>query len=119
VSHLDYSVTGNDGSPRASMTLMVLSSLWKQRNVNRIHAAPPAALLQGSSTSPTATLAPIQGSGTSPPATLAHSYSPIVQLRHLLVSIKGDVQGLPKGGGKKGEEKGKRRQAEWEKRRGG
>jgi hypothetical protein len=29
---------------------------------------------------------------------LAHSYTPIVQLVHLLVSIKGDVQGLPKGG---------------------
>jgi hypothetical protein len=36
--------------------------------------------------------------GTSP-AMLAHSYTPIVQLGHLLVSIKGDVQGLPKGGG--------------------
>jgi hypothetical protein len=36
---------------------------------------------------------------TSPPATLAYSYTPIVQLGHLLVSIKGDVQGLPEGGG--------------------
>jgi hypothetical protein len=27
--------------------------------------------------------------GTSPPATLAHTYTPIVQLGHLLVSIKG------------------------------
>jgi hypothetical protein len=80
------------------MTSMVLSSLRKQGNVSRIHAAPPAALLQGSSTSLTATLAPIQGSGTSLPATLAHSYTPIVQLCHLLVSIKGDVQGLSKGG---------------------
>jgi hypothetical protein len=85
------------------MTSMVLSSLRKQGNISRIHAAPPAALLQDSSTSLTATLAPIQGSGTSPPATLAHSYTPIVQLGHLLVSIKGDVQGLPKGGEKKGE----------------
>jgi hypothetical protein len=76
---------------------MVLSSLRKQGNLSRIHVAPPAALLQGSSTSPMATLAPIQGSGTSPPATLAHSYTPVVQLGHLLVSIKGDVQGLPKG----------------------
>jgi hypothetical protein len=63
---------------------MVLSSLRKQGNVSRIHAAPPAALLQGSSTSP--------------PTMLAHSYTPFVQLDHLLVSIKGDVQGLPKGG---------------------
>jgi hypothetical protein len=39
----------------------------------------------------------IQGSSTSPPATLAHSYTPIVQLDHLLVSIKGDVHGLPRG----------------------
>jgi hypothetical protein len=37
--------------------------------------------------------------GTSPPGTLAHSYAPIVQLGHLLVSIKGDVQGLPNGEG--------------------
>jgi hypothetical protein len=64
------------------MTSMILSSLRKQGNISRIHAAPPAALLQGSSTSPS--------------ATLAHSYTPIVQLDHLLVSIKGDVQGLPK-----------------------
>jgi hypothetical protein len=70
---------------------MVLSSLWKQGNVSRIHAAPPAALLQGSSTSP--------------PATLAHSYTPIVQLDHLLVPIKGDVQGLPTGG--RGRESGR------------
>jgi hypothetical protein len=90
-------VTGNDGSPRASMTSMVLSSLQKQGNVSRIHAAPPAALLQGSSTSPTATLAHIQGSSTSPSATLAHSYTPFIQLDHLLVSIKGDVQDLPEG----------------------
>jgi hypothetical protein len=79
------------------MTSMVLSSLWKQGNVSRIHAASPAALLQGSCTSPTATLARTQGSSTSPSATLAHSYTPIVHLDHLLVSIKGDVQGLPKG----------------------
>jgi hypothetical protein len=41
-------VTGNDGSPRASMTSRVLSSLRKQDNVSRIHAAPTAVLLQGS-----------------------------------------------------------------------
>jgi hypothetical protein len=44
----------------------------------------------------------LQGSNTSPPATLAHSYTPIVQLDHLLVSIKGDVQGLPKRGSQSG-----------------
>jgi hypothetical protein len=44
----------------------------------------------------------LQGSSTSPPATLAHSYTPIVQLDHLLVSIKGDVQGLPKRGRQSG-----------------
>jgi hypothetical protein len=43
--------------------------------------------------------------GTSLPATLAHSYTPIVQLGHLLVSIKGDVQGLPKGGRDEGEQR--------------
>jgi hypothetical protein len=50
-------------------------------------------------------------------ATLAHSYTPIVQLGHLLVSIKGDVQGLPKGGRReKARKKGEQRQAEWERR---
>jgi hypothetical protein len=53
-SRLPWS-TGNDGSPRASMTSMVLSSLRKQGNVSRIRASPPAALLQDSSTSPPAT----------------------------------------------------------------
>jgi hypothetical protein len=86
---------------------MVLSSLRKQGNISRIHVAPSAALLQGSSTSLTTTLAPIQGSGTSPSAMLAHSYTPIVQLGHLLVSIKGDVQGLPKGGEKRRAEAGR------------
>jgi hypothetical protein len=44
----------------------------------------------------------LQGSSTSPPATLAHSYTPIVQLDHLLLSIKGDVQGIPKEGRQSG-----------------
>jgi hypothetical protein len=96
-------VTGNDGSPRASMTLVVLSPLRKQGDVSRIPAAPPAVLLQGSGTSPTstlsrtqgsstsstATLACTQGSGTSLLDTLAHSYTPIVHLDPLLASIKG------------------------------
>jgi hypothetical protein len=64
-------VTGNDGSSRASMTTVVLSLLRKQGDVSRIPAAPPAVLLQGSGTSPTATLSRTQGSSTSPTATLA------------------------------------------------
>jgi hypothetical protein len=89
-SHLARPVTGNDGSPRASITTVVLSPLRKQGDVSRIPAAPSAALLQGSgtsptttlshtqgsSTSPTATLACTQGSGTSLPDTLAYSYTP-------------------------------------------
>jgi hypothetical protein len=63
VSHQITPITGNDGSLHASMTSIVLSSLRRQRNVSRTQVAPPAALLQGSSTSP--------------PATLAHSYTPI------------------------------------------
>jgi hypothetical protein len=84
------------------MTTVVLSPLRKQGDVSRIPAAPTAALLQGSgtsptatlprtqgsSTSPTATLACTQGSGTSLPDTLAHSYTPIVHLDPLLASIK-------------------------------
>jgi hypothetical protein len=64
-------VTSNDGSPRASMTTVVLSPLRKQGDVSKILAAPTAVLLQGSSTSPTATLSPTQGSSTYPTATLA------------------------------------------------
>jgi hypothetical protein len=85
------------------MTSVVLSPLRKQGDVSRIPVAPPAVLLQGSgtsptatlsrtqgsSTSPTATLACTQGSGTSLPDTLAHSYTPILHLDPLLASIKG------------------------------
>jgi hypothetical protein len=85
------------------MTTVVLSPLRKQGDVSKIPAAPTAVLLQGSgtspmatlprtqgsSTSPTATLACTQGSGTSLPDTLAHSYTRIVHLDPLLVSIKG------------------------------
>jgi hypothetical protein len=53
------------------MTTVVLSPLRKQGDVSKIPAAPTAVLLQGSSTSPTATLSPTQGSSTSPTATLA------------------------------------------------
>jgi hypothetical protein len=84
------------------MTTVALSPLQKQGDISRIPAAPTAVLLQGSgtsptatlshtqgsSTSPTATLACTQGSGTSLPDTLAPSYTPIVHLDPLLVSIK-------------------------------
>jgi hypothetical protein len=96
-------VTSNDGSPRASMTTVVLSPLRKQGDVSKIPAAPTAVLpqsssapptatiphTQGSSTSSIATLACTRGSCTSPPDTLAHSYTPIVHLDPLLASIKG------------------------------
>jgi hypothetical protein len=99
------------------MTSVALSPLRKQGGVSRIPAAPPAVLLQGSgtsptatlsrtqgsSTSPTATLACTQGSGTSLPHTLAHSYTPIVHLDPLLASIKGRsrafLRGRSRGGG--------------------
>jgi hypothetical protein len=63
VSHKITPITGNDGPLHASMTSIVLSSLRMQGNVSRTQVAPPAALLQGSSTSP--------------PAMLAHSYTPM------------------------------------------
>jgi hypothetical protein len=67
----------------------LFSTLYESKETSTgPRAAMPAALLQGSSTSP--------------PATLAHSYTPIVQLDHLLVSIKGDVQCLPKRGRQSG-----------------
>jgi hypothetical protein len=93
------------------MTSVVLSPLRKQGNVSRIPAAPPAVLLQGSgtsptatlsrtqgsSTSPTATLACTQGSGTSLPDTLAHSYTPHCTPRPSPCIYKREVQGLPAG----------------------
>jgi hypothetical protein len=85
------------------MTTVVLSPLRKQGDVSKIPAAPTAVLLQGSSTSLTATFSPTQGSstslsatlactqgsGTSLPDTLAPSYTPTVHLDPLLASIKG------------------------------
>jgi hypothetical protein len=53
------------------MTTVVLSPLRKQGDVSKIPAAPTAVLLQGSGTSPTATLPRTQGSSTSPTARLA------------------------------------------------
>jgi hypothetical protein len=109
------------------MTSVVLSPLRKQGDVSRILAAPPAVLLQGSDTSPTATLSRTQGSSTSPTATLSRtqgsSTSPTATLActqgsdtslpDTLVHIytlnctsgpssyiyKREVQGLPAGGG--------------------
>jgi hypothetical protein len=49
-------MTSNDGSPRAPMTMVVLSPLRKQGDVSRIPAVPTVVLLQGSGASPTATL---------------------------------------------------------------
>jgi hypothetical protein len=71
------------------MTSVVLSPLRKQGDVNRIPAAPPAVLLQGSDAPPTAMLSRTQGSSTPLLDTLAHSYTPIVHLDPLLASIKG------------------------------
>jgi hypothetical protein len=84
-------VTGNDSSPRASMTTAVLSPLRKQGDISKVPTTPTAVLLQGSSAPPTATIPRAQGSSTSPTATLActqgfgtslsdtlaHSYTPL------------------------------------------
>jgi hypothetical protein len=94
--------------------MVVLSPLRKQRDVSRIPAPPPAVLLrgsgtsptatlshtQGSSTSPTATLACTQGSGTSLPDTLAHSYTPPPHCTPgpSPCIYKREVQALPVGG---------------------
>jgi hypothetical protein len=97
------------------MMSVVLSHLRKQGDVNRIPAAPPAVLLQGSGTSPTTTLSRTQGSSTSPtatsactqgsgtslPDTLAHRYTPIVHLDPLLASIQGRSRAFLRGGSKR------------------
>jgi hypothetical protein len=91
---------------------MVLSPLRKQEDVSRVPAAPPAVLLQGSGTSPTATLSCIQsssspptatlactqGSGTSLPDTLAPSYTLHCTSGPSPCIYKREVQGLPGGG---------------------
>jgi hypothetical protein len=93
------------------MTTVVLSPLRKQGDVSRIPASPTAVLLQGSgtsptatlphtqgsSTSPTATLACTQGSGTSLPDTLAHSYTPHCTHGLSPCIYKREVQGLHAG----------------------
>jgi hypothetical protein len=104
-------VTSNDGSPRAFMTTVILSPLRKQGDINKIPAAPTAVLLQGSGTSPTATLpctqgssisptttlACTQGSGTSLLDTLAHSYTPHCTSGPSPCIYKREVQGLHAG----------------------
>jgi hypothetical protein len=104
-------VTGNDGSPRASMTTVALSPLRKQGDASKIPAAPTAVLLQGSGTSPMATLSPTQGSSTSPtttlactqgsgtslPDTLAPSYTPHCTSGPSPCIYKRKVQGLHAG----------------------
>jgi hypothetical protein len=91
--------------------MVVLSPLRKQGDVSRIPAAPPAVLLQGSGTSPTATLSHTQGSSTSPaatlactqgsgtslPDTLAHKLHPHCTPRPSPCIYKREVQGLPVG----------------------
>jgi hypothetical protein len=115
------------------VTTAVLSPLQKQGDVSRIPAAPPAVLLQGSgtsptatlsrtegsgtsltatllrtqgsSTSPTATLACTQGSGTSLPDTLAHSYTPHCIPGPSPCIYKREVQGLHARGSRGGTSK--------------
>jgi hypothetical protein len=79
------------------MTTAVLSPLRKQGNVSKIPAALTTVLLQGSSTSPTATLACTQGSGTSLPDTLAPSYTPHCTPGPSPCIYKRKVQGLHAG----------------------
>jgi hypothetical protein len=76
-------VTSNDGSPRASMTIVVLNPLRKQGDVSNVPAAPTAVLLQGSSAPPTATTPRTQGSSTSPkPRWYVHrALAPLCQTR--------------------------------------
>jgi hypothetical protein len=101
------------------MTTVVLSPLRKQGDVSRIPAAPPAVLLQGSgtsptatlsrtqgsSTSPTATLACTQGSGTSLPDTLAHELHPHCTPEPSPCIYQREVQGLPVRGSRGGTSK--------------
>jgi hypothetical protein len=101
------------------MTSVVLSPLRKQGDVSRILATSTAVLLQGSGTSPTATLSRTQGSSTSLtamlactqgsstplPDTLAHSYTPHCTSGPSPCIYKREVQGLPARGVTRGTSK--------------
>jgi hypothetical protein len=101
------------------MTMVVLSPLRKQGDVSRILATPPAMLLEGSGTSPTATLSRTQGSSTSPTTTLACTQGSGTSLQDTLAHklhphctpgpspciYKREVQGLPVGGSRGGTSK--------------
>jgi hypothetical protein len=80
------------------MTTVALGPLRKQGDISRIPAARTTVLLQGSSTSPTATLACTQGSGTSLPDTLAPSYTPHCTSGPSPCIYKREVQALPAEG---------------------
>jgi hypothetical protein len=77
------------------MTSVVLSPLRKQGNVSRILAAPPAVLLQGSSTSPMATLSRTQGSGTSPTDKLSRTQGSSTSPTAMLACTQGLGTSLP------------------------
>jgi hypothetical protein len=92
-----YSVTGNDGSPRVPMTSDCSQPPMeaRQRQQDPCHADSCAStrlkrLSDGHVTMYT-------GVRHLSASHVAHSYTPIVHLDTLLTSIKGEVQGLPRG----------------------
>jgi hypothetical protein len=77
------------------MTSVVLSPLRKQGDVSRIPAASTTVLLQGSGTSPTATLSRTQGSSTSPMATLSRTQGSSISQTATLACTQGSGTSLP------------------------
>jgi hypothetical protein len=91
-------VTGNDGSLRASMTSVVLKPLTEARRRQQDTCSANSCASTGHMHFSDGHINMCIATRHFPAGHVAHSYTHIVQLGHLLMSIKGDVQG------KKGEE---------------
>jgi hypothetical protein len=95
-------VTGNDGSPHASMTSVALKPPTEARQRQQDPCRRQLCFYMAQGTSPTATLARVQGSRRfSASHVSTYIAIPHCTAGHLLVSIKGDVQGLPKARGQR------------------
>jgi hypothetical protein len=90
-------VTGNDGSPHVSMTSVVLKppteARRRQQDPCSANSCASTGLMHFSDGHVNTCIATRHF----PAGHVAHSYTPIVQLCHLLMSIKGDVQERERG----------------------
>jgi hypothetical protein len=86
-------VTGNDGSPHASMTSVALKPPTEARRRQQDPCSANSCTSTGHMHFSDGHINTCIAIRHFPAGHVAHSYTPIVQLGHLLMSIKGDVQG--------------------------